>query len=534
MTPLPRRPLVGIAVAFTTGIGLGLDSSGPILPVLAISLAALLLAVCLHSSGWRRCDPALDTLILLCVLGAGWLCAALEDNVRRAPDFTPSTADIELIGIVADEPATTISTPKQRGWSFPLTVDQVRAKPPTTWSGERCCVRVYLFAPSQSRKPAYGERWSFTGRLERPLFRQGVKAGQAAGVNLVASARDAHFVGTGHVSGVRRACFAARGRAAEILSDGIQDFPEQISILTSLLLGYYGQIPRELYQAFAATGTLHVFAISGSHVVIVCMIIIVVLTSCGIPRTRWILFLGPLLALYTIMTGLQVSALRACVMAVLFWLAPFLGRKADVYTALSAAAVLILCFDPHDLAGTGFVLSFVAVIGLVMFHPVFAPLLSRPFRRDPLQVTPDTVWRMWLRRMGRYTADLLAMSLSAWLISAPLTAWYFETLSPIGILGNLVAVPLASLVIVTGFLSLTIGACVGSLADLFNHANLFLINALTAAIRVFASVPCGSFRVGVPPVWLLLVFYVLLGIWRFVRWVGQRPGTIRHGPSDGR
>ena len=82
---------------------------------------------------------------------------------------------------------------------------------------------------------------------------------------------------------------------------------------------------------------------------VVAAVITVLLSACGIPRTRWILFVGPLLIAYTVMTGLQASAVRACIMALVFWSAPLLGRKADIYTALAASAVLLLAITPSPI-----------------------------------------------------------------------------------------------------------------------------------------------------------------------------------------
>jgi len=137
-----------------------------------------------------------------------------------------------------------------------------------------------------------------------------------------------------------------RQAAGELITTGITDFTEQVAILNSLLLGYRSQMPFELYRAFAATGTLHVFAISGEHVVVLGSVIVFIISVAGLQRTYWVLFLGPLIVLYTVMTGLQPSAIRACVMGIAFWLAPLFGRKPDIFASLALSAVLILAFVP--------------------------------------------------------------------------------------------------------------------------------------------------------------------------------------------
>jgi competence protein ComEC len=525
MTALPRRPLVGLALLFVVGMSLGrLCMESPVLP-LAATAVCLALAIILHRTRHPAAGFLSDLLVLVSVLQLGWAHVAMDRPTAPVIALRAAGPGIDfeagLIGAVADEPVRTEQPGKRPAWSFPLDVMRFREHPDSAWQDASGTVRIRLFAGQNSRIPAYGERWSVSGRLDQPVFKQGRLTGKPAGLYLTTSSRNASFLSPGQGNVLTRRCLAVRAWSASLLKRGIEDFPEQVTILNSLLLGYYSRIPRELYQAFASTGTLHVFAISGSHVVIVCAVIIFGLAACGLPRTHWILFLAPLLLGYTLMTGMQSSAVRACIMAILFWTAPLLGRKADVFTALAASAILILVVSPAELSGIGFVLSFVAVIGLVLFYPVFAAPLRRRFQPDPLQIEPEPLWIRTLRRIWLHIADLLAMSLAACLVSAPLTAWYFEMFSPIGLLGNLLAVPVSSLIIATGFLSLVFGACAGFLADLFNHANLLLIYLLTATIRLFAAIPYGHMTVAPPPPWFLPVFYGLLASLRFSLWMNQ-------------
>jgi predicted membrane metal-binding protein len=107
---------------------------------------------------------------------------------------------------------------------------------------------------------------------------------------------------------------------------------------------------------------------------------------------------------------------------------------------------------------------------------------------------------------------LIATSCAAWLVSAPLTAYYFQMFSLIALAGNLIAMPLASLMIMTGALSLVSGSCIEWLADVFNHANLALAFLLTRSMELFAAIPGGNFAVDPPPLWLILIFYFVLAV----------------------
>lgn len=247
--------------------------------------------------------------------------------------------------------------------------------------------------------------------------------------------------------------------------------------------------------------------------------VIFALAAAGLSRTWWVLFLGPLLTLYIAMTGLQPSAVRAGIMGVIYWLAPLIGRKSDIYTTLAASAVLILAFAPDDLMNIGFILSYVAVLGLVLLCPVFMAPLHHCFQRDPLKLEPDSRWQEALRGLWQMFADMLSVSLAAWLVTAPLTALFFGNFSLVGLPANLVVVPLSSLVIITGVLSLAFGGCALFLADLFNHANLALIALMTESTRWFVAIPHGCMKVEIPPLWMIMLFYTALLTGRFTIWV---------------
>ncbi|MEI8139685.1 MAG: ComEC/Rec2 family competence protein [bacterium] len=179
--------------------------------------------------------------------------------------------------------------------------------------------------------------------------------------------------------------------------------------------------------------------------VIILGTLVFILSACGLPRTRWVLFLGPLLILYTAMTGMQPSAVRACIMGIIFWMGPLLGRKPDIFTTLAASAIVILAISPGDLINIGFMLSYIAVLGLVLFCPVFSGLLRSCFAHDPLKLEPDPRWQEWLRSLWHGFSELLSVSLAAWLVTMPLTILFFGNFSPIGLPANLLVVPLSSL-----------------------------------------------------------------------------------------
>lgn len=431
-----------------------------------------------------------------------------------------------LTGIIGDEPVPVATKNGKLLLKFPVIAEQIRTGRSNDCHAVSGIIRVRLSAEPGTPVPAYGERWSFPGHINQAIYKQGLLAGRPGGLFFTGSARKARRLAEHQGNALVKFCLEKRVWAGRILAHGIADRPEQTCILQSILLGYYSQIPRDLYQTFANTGTLHVFAISGSHVIIYLGVVITLLAACGVPRTRWVPFMAPLLILYTVMTGLQPSAVRACIMAIVYWLAPLLGRKPDIFTTLATSAIIILAIQPQDLTHIGFILSYTAVLGLVLYCPVFSGWLKQFFTHDPLKLESDHPWQTNLRALWGHFSDLLSVSTAAWLVTMPLSLLFFGTFSPIGLPANLLVVPLSSLVIITGVLSLTFGSIALVFADLFNHANLALIVLMTQSAKCFAAIPYGYMKAPPIPLWAVLAFYGVLIIIRFAIWVYAKEKTI--------
>ncbi len=500
-----RRPLVGIGIAFVTGTWMGLNLSTDI-PALCVAAALLAIGTLI----FRRLSVAPILCIHALFLVAAWLNAGLRTSSTAEYSLKSFAASgktqVEFVGVVTDEPSPAPTKTGKQAWSLPLRIEAYRPVSQSVWritDDEPVLLRWFPFKKTQC--PQYGEKWLFSGDMVESTPRL-----PNLPTRTLANAARGKLVSAGNGSSIVQKCLEARADAARILCIGIEDYPAYVATINSLLLGYRSQMPQDAYRAYSRTGTIHIFAIDGFHVVVQAAVIIFALGAFGIPRTRWILFLGPLLILYTVMTGLPPSALRACVMAIIFWSAPLLGRKSDVFSALAASAIFILAAVPEDLMTLGFILSFVVVLGLTLLYPVFARPLQRLFAPDPLRLQPEPRWILFLRATWSHLSVLIATSIAAWLVSAPLTAYYFQIFSLIALAGNLIAMPVASLMIITGALSLVFGSCIELFADVFNHANLALAFLLARSMECFAVIPGGNFSVDPPSLWLILPYYLLL------------------------
>lgn len=308
---------------------------------------------------------------------------------------------------------------------------------------------------------------------------------------------------------------AVAGRVREwvamVLGLGLEEAPAEAALIRSMVLGLAADTVPEIEEMFRETGTLHLFAVSGLNVGMFALIAWLVLRPLGLGRRWGMLVVIPVVFGYAAVTGFTPSGVRAAVMAAVMmggWIA---GRRPLGPNAVGAAALGILLCDSNQLFQAGFQMSFGVVIALMAGTGPLGRVLGELGAPDPF-VPPVLLSRgqRFLAGLGRRCGLFIATCLTAWLGSLPLSLWYFHRITPVALLANLAAVPLAFVVLATGVLAVVSGVASGWAAAVCNNANWLAAGALLAAVRACAAIPGGHWNVGWPtpsgPVAELVVF----------------------------
>lgn len=516
-----RRVMVGLLLPVVGGavVGAGVEiPSGWFLLAGAIFLLPLFIWVRREGSVWGL------------LLTAGLLMAAHarlhtsgEGRHRLGALMARPSEYFPFIAVVLEDAVPRPARPGQPAdLVFPARVEQVNRL--GVWQPVTDRIRVVIRGRAlQDGWPRYGERWRFHGVVRVNVPRTGGLLRGRENQALIAPDR-ARLLAVGAGNRWMDWIWRQRRHCREILRRGLTNYPEESAILQALILGYREDLPKPLRQDFAATGTVHIFAISGAHVGMVALLVIGLLRSLRIPFHRWFWAVVPILGIYTLMTGAAASAIRAWVMASLFLLAPALKRRPDALSALATAAILILLAAPDQIGDLGFVLSFTAVAGLLSLPPLLEAEVFRRFQRDPWQLPEEEPpgtrrIRESLLAIGR----LGGFSLSAWLATAPLTALFFHLVAPIALAMNLVVIPCAFLILWAGVMSVVTAGGGAFFPEVFNHAARVFASLLTVGIQWAAGVRGGHWFVPAPPVWGVwawygVLFLIAMGA-RRIRWV---------------
>ncbi|MCM8814002.1 MAG: ComEC family competence protein [Candidatus Omnitrophica bacterium] len=271
--------------------------------------------------------------------------------------------------------------------------------------------------------------------------------------------------------------------------------PAAAAMVGAMVLGVRTDMPDFVTETLQRTGTVHILAVSGFNVGVIAVVIFTVVKLFFLPyRMRFVLTLAGI-GLYCMLTGATPSVVRAGIMAGIFLLSFVFFREYDPLSGLGLAALLILLHAPEQLFDIGFQLSFLSVLSMFMLTP-------------PLNRLMPEVWRRAGWRRGIW--ESVSLSLSAWLGTAGLVAYYFYMVTPVSVAANLFIGALVTAITVGGVVLLMAGGVpflaepIGRSVELF-AAGIYRISAALAEIPGAYWYPVSVNTAGVAVYYLLFV-----------------------------
>lgn len=264
----------------------------------------------------------------------------------------------------------------------------------------------------------------------------------------------------------------SRKRILEILRRYIHGRREA-GVAEALLIGYRDDIDRDMVQAYANTGVIHVIAISGMHLAMIYGLLVVLLKPLRRRQnTKWIAGLLILLVLwlFTLLSGAGPSILRSAVMFSFIVAGESMRKKVSVYHSLSASAFFLLCWNPFFLWDVGFQLSYAAVLSIVIFlRPVSNWFYSR-------YKIVNKIWK------------LISVTIAAQILTIPLSVYHFHQIPNLFLMSNLIIVPVSGFVLY-GELLLVLLSVFPVAAALFGRFLSGLLHAMNEVVIYINGLP---------------------------------------------
>ena len=459
-------------------------------PDMLVPLAVMALALGVTALlGVKRWRAMRIILVLLLGVGAG----ALRYHHFQSVTLMPVK---QLDGQTVEAELTARDYPYETSYGYAVEAE-------TDIEGKIYKVRVYL-DEAASLEP--GERFlsTFRFRFTEPKEGERVSYLQSTSVFLTADQRD-ELTRLGLSEEWIRYLPARITRIAkEILQEA---FPEDIyPFIKAVLLGDTSDLSYEVDTDLKISGIRHVVAVSGLHVSILYGFV-EVLT--GKKRFLTALIGLPVLLLFAAVAGFTPSVTRACVMAGLMILSKLLDKEYDGPTALGAACLLMLVLDPVSVGSVSLQLSAGCVAGILMFQGKIQAWIDKRIRN---------VEKKERTRLKSWFSASAAVTLGAMSLTTPLSAYYFGTVSIIGVLTNLLTLWVLNVVFIGIIATCLLGLIYMPAAVIAGKLLAWPVRYVLLVARLLSRMPFSAVYTASPFIvgWLILT-YIFLAVFALTK-----------------
>ena len=281
---------------------------------------------------------------------------------------------------------------------------------------------------------------------------------------------------------------------------------EEAGILEAMLFGEESELSGDIKELYQAAGISHVLVISGLHISLLALAVAGILRRLGFPMPVWVILSVGVLAGYGILIGQPTTAVRALLMFFVLQGARLLGRSYDLLSALAFAGILMLLDNPDLILDGGCRLSFCAVIGVGWYvsekNKIFRSIGEKEKRKNRGKGGKGSSVGAILEniRAGWYL----------WLFTLPVMLDTFYQVSVVGILWNLVAIPLLPVIIASGGLGVVLAGWnifLGSLAGSPAYGMLQLYREIG---NISEKLPVGMWTPGQPSKPVIAGYYLVI------------------------
>jgi competence protein ComEC len=529
--PLACRPLIVVAAVMAVGCG-------------ASRLLALPGAARVQSMGWwlaaviglvawarLRASAAPAAAALLLAIGCGaasWSVASFSvfagDDLAWRLSRTP--VPVALEARVIEPPRRVLAAPFGRRIGQTSKADQAERLASETivavtsirheWTWLPVSGRAVMIVDGEPPAIGAGDTVRIFGRAARPqpALNPGefdpcerARMDRCLSMVRVASASAVTPFGGPRSASLAAAIDAVRCRGAAILRTCIS--PARFGLASALLIGGREALPRDESQEYLVTGTVHILSISGLHVGILAWAVCGLARLAGLRRWAMVATVVTITGAYMLLVRAETPVVRSTIVVWLATVAAFLGRRSHGLTALAAAAIVVLVWQPGELFRIGTQLSFLSTAVLVLVADLRP---GHAAAEDPIARLIDrsrSPFERWLRRGLTHAGDIFFSGGIIWAATAPIVALTFHLVSPVALLLNPLIAPLIALAMASGFCCLLTAAAAEPLALACGGVCDGALQAVAAIVSWGSQLPGGHAWVRGPSAWWVAGWYAV-------------------------
>ena len=261
-------------------------------------------------------------------------------------------------------------------------------------------------------------------------------------------------------------------------------YKDKSKFINSILIGEKGNIDKETKEIFSKTGVSHILALSGLHVSI--LITIIGYSIGGINSFYKLILISIILCVYSIMVGQSPSIVRAIYYSLISYMGIFIFKRPDGISSLSFIGTILLINNPYIIYNMSFQLSFLATLSIIYFYGYIN---------------------------SKIKIKLIALTISANILTLPMIYLYFKTISLISIISNIVVVPFLSIIIYISILSAIILPISLTLSKIMVIINSLIIDFINQTLEMLYNLKFSYIEFDEVNKLFVITYYILVGIY---------------------
>jgi competence protein ComEC len=405
---------------------------------------------------------------LIGFIGAGYYSNTIIDNYHTIQDAIPNR--VEKIDVIIE------SSPRSQafGYQYRVYIPKYKAK---------------AFMTIKDDNLIYGEKLIIDGKTSIPEEAGIRRFLLGRGIHRYMTASD-YTIQDNNICNIqcqimRSIIYMQKG----IITKIERAYPNQVGeFLKGILIGYTDTLPTEIKESFKKTGVSHILAVSGYNMAIIIVLVYQQLINRQIyrPFSFWITI--AVMIIFTLLTGAEASIMRAGIFAMIILSAEQLQRYVGGMRPLILCATILVLINPLYIGyDIGFQLSFLAVIGLIIYGQLFKTYTEGI---PSLGILP-----------------MIGETLFAQILVLPLLIYYFGQISLISIIANILIVPIIPFAMAWGSITAFILPW-----RIFTYPLIILIQLILSMNHYLASLSWASITVPNITGYMLILIYAIMGI----------------------
>jgi len=274
----------------------------------------------------------------------------------------------------------------------------------------------------------------------------------------------------------------------QMYSDKSEKDENKKAFIKAILFGDKSGIENKLKETLLNSGIYHIFVISGAHIAIISFLLIFILKLFKLKENTALFITALCLIFYLIISGFNISATRAVIMALFVILSKLIYKSINIFNIISISGLIILIVDPTDILNPGFILTFSLSIGIIIGREIFLPLI---------------------KILPQYTREFVSASLTASIVALPLSLYFFKRYALSGFISSIILIPISIIIIGISFLLFPLFF----LPNFFSTIILYILDPFLSIFYFLLNGILSNFQFSIyrasPPLFSILSFFII-------------------------